>query len=252
MTQTVEMKQVFKQSEAYALEERLDYCQGCGHGTSLRLVSEVVEEMGLRENAMAVLGVGCYSTNSVLFNFDSYWVTHGRAPAHATAVKRLRPDNLVFTLQGDGDCSAIGTTEIVHAAARGERFTTIMLNNSNYGETGGQLAPTTVLGQKTKSTAKGRDAGIHGHPLRLPEMLATLDGVVFATRVALNSPTNIGRAKKAIRRAFEIQLEGIGFGFVEILTACPSGWRMTPGDAMDWMKDVQSKTFPLGEIKEPD
>lgn len=252
MTSIVEQKLVFKQPESYALEERLDYCQGCGHGTSLRLVSEVIDEMGLREEAMVVLGVGCYSTNSVLFNFDSYWVTHGRAPAHATAVKRLRPDNLVFTLQGDGDCSSIGTTEIIHAASRGERFTAIMLNNSNFGETGGQLAPTSVLGQKTKSTAKGRDAILHGHPMRLPEMLATLDGVVYAARAALNSPANIGRAKKAIRKAFEIQQQGIGFGFLEILTACPSGWRLTPVEAMDWMKDVQIKTFPIGEIKEPD
>ncbi|MGE0386655.1 MAG: thiamine pyrophosphate-dependent enzyme [Gammaproteobacteria bacterium] len=252
MTTSIPIKQVFKQPESYALEERLDYCQGCGHGIALRLVSEVIDEMGLRENAMAVLGVGCYSTNSVLFNFDTYWVTHGRAPAHATAVKRLRPEHLVFTLQGDGDCAAIGTTEIVHAAGRGERFTTIMLNNSNYGETGGQLAPTTVLGQKTKSTARGRDAELHGQPIRLPEMLATMDSVVYCARGALNSPMNIGKAKKAIRAAFEIQRQGTGFGFVELLTACPSGWRLTPAEAMEWMKNVQSRTFPLGVIKEPE
>lgn len=249
------MKPVFSQPISIGLAsqptERLDYCSGCGHGTALRLIAEVVDEMALRDKTVAVLGVGCSTTNSVIFDFDSYWMTHGRAPAGATAIKRLRPSMNVFTLQGDGDLAAIGTTEIVHAAARGERFTTFMLNNSNYGETGGQLAPTTVVDQKTMSSEQGRDVDIHGHPIRIVEMLSTLDGVKYAERVAINTPPHIAKARKAIERAFRVQQEGTGFSIVEILTACPSGWRMSPVDAMTWMDEVQTKTFPLGVVKEP-
>lgn len=248
------MKPVFRQPIGIGLAsqpgERLDYCSGCGHGTALRLIAEVIDEMGQRENTVAVLGVGCSSTNSVIFNFDSYWMTHGRAPAGATSIKRLRPSLNVFTLQGDGDLAAIGTTEIVHAAGRGEKFTTFMLNNANYGETGGQLAPTTLQGQRTMSSALGRDPEIHGFPIRMTEMLATLDGVVFAARAAINTPPNIAKTKKMIEHAFRVQQEGAGFSFVEILTACPSGWRMSPVESMTWMEEVQTKTFPLGVVKD--
>ncbi len=245
------MEQVFRQPTSAALETTYEFCAGCGHGTSLRLVSEVIDELGLREETIGVLGVGCYSTNPVLFDFDCQFALHGRAPAMATAVKRLLPDRLVFTLQGDGDLTAIGTTEIVHAATRGEHFTTIMLNNSGYGETGGQMAPTTVIGQRTPSTPRGRDAAMDGYPTRMTEMLALLDGATYVARVALNTPVNIARAKRAIRKAFDVQRAGKGFSLVEVLTACPSGWRLSTIEAMKWMEEVQMKTYPLGELKVP-
>jgi 2-oxoglutarate/2-oxoacid ferredoxin oxidoreductase subunit beta len=245
------MEQVFKQTASAALQHRYDYCAGCGHGTSIRLVSEVIDELGLREQTVGVLGVGCYSTNPVTFDFDCQLALHGRAPAMATAVKRLLPDRLVFTMQGDGDLAAIGTTEIVHAATRGERFTTLLLNNANFGETGGHMAPTTLIGQRTPSTPQGRDPDAHGYPTRIVEMLAMLDGVVYVARVALTKPTNVMRARAAIKRAFQIQLEGRGFSLVEVLTACPSGWRLTPVESLRWMDEVQTKTYPLGELKVP-
>ncbi len=245
------MTQVFQQARTAALEHRYDYCAGCGHGITIRLVAEVIDELGIGERTICVHGVGCYSTNPVTFNVDSQYALHGRAPAMATAVKRLLPDRLVFTFQGDGDLAAIGTTEIVHAAMRGERFTTLMLNNANFGETGGHMAPTTLVGQRTPSTPNGRDPAVHGHPTRITEMLALLDGVAYATRVAVNKPANIMRAKAAIRRAFDIQQAGLGFSIVEILTACPSGWRLTPVEALKWIDDVQSKTYPLGDLKAP-
>jgi 2-oxoglutarate ferredoxin oxidoreductase subunit beta len=245
------MTQVFAQTPSAALRHRYDYCAGCGHGTSIRLVSEVIDELGLRERTVGVLGVGCYSTNPVTFDFDCQLALHGRAPAMATAVKRLLPDRLVFTMQGDGDLAAIGTTEIIHAATRGERFTTLLLNNANFGETGGHMAPTTLIGQRTPSSPQGRDPEVHGYPTRLTEMLALLDGVGYIARVALTRPTFIMRAKAAIKRAFQVQMDGRGLSLVEILTACPSGWRLTPVEALRWMDEVQTKTYPLGELKVP-
>jgi 2-oxoglutarate/2-oxoacid ferredoxin oxidoreductase subunit beta len=245
------MEQVFRQPRSAALETTYEFCAGCGHGISLRLIAETIDELGLREDTIGVLGVGCYSTNSALFDFDCSFALHGRAPAMATAVKRLLPDRLVFTLQGDGDMTAIGTTEIVHAAMRGERFTAILLNNAGYGETGGQMAPTTLIGQRTPSTPHGRDVAVDGHPTRLTEMLAMLDGVGYATRVAVNKPANIARAKRAIRKAFDVQREGRGLSLVEVLTPCPSGWRMSPIDALRWIDDMQMKTYPIGDIKVP-
>lgn len=245
------MDQVFTQTTSAALQNRYDYCAGCGHGITIRLLAEVIDELGLREQTIGVLGVGCYSTNPVTFNFDCQFALHGRAPAMATAVKRLLPDRLVFTMQGDGDLAAIGTTEIVHAATRGERFTTFLLNNANFGETGGHMAPTTVIGQRTPSTPKGRDPDVDGYPTRITEMLALLDGAKYVARVALDKPAHIIRAKGAIKKAFQVQLSGQGFSMVEILTACPSGWRLTPVEALKWMGEVQAKTYPLGELKVP-
>lgn len=245
------MDQVFRQTTSAALQNRYDYCAGCGHGITVRLVAEVIDELGLREQTIGVLGVGCYSTNPVTFGFDCQFALHGRAPAMATAVKRLLPDRLVFTMQGDGDLAAIGTTEIVHAATRGERFTTLLLNNANYGETGGHMAPTTLIGQRTPSSPKGRDPEIHGYPTRITDMLALLDGATYVARVALTNPANIMRAKGAVRKAFQVQLAGHGFSMVEILTACPSGWRLTPIESLKWMDEVQTKTYPLGELKVP-
>jgi 2-oxoglutarate ferredoxin oxidoreductase subunit beta len=245
------MPQVFKQTTSAALTRRYDYCAGCGHGLSIRLVSEVIDELGLREQTIGVLGVGCYSTSPVTFDFDCQLALHGRAPAMATATKRLQPDRLVFTMQGDGDLAAIGTTEIIHAAQRGERFTTVLLNNANFGETGGHMAPTTVLGQRTPSSPAGRDAQQHGYPTRITEMLTLLDGVGYVARVAVDKPANIMRARGALKKAFQVQMGGRGLSFVEILTACPSGWRLSPVEALRWMADVQQKTYPLGELKTP-
>ena len=245
------MKQVFAQTRSAALRNRYDYCAGCGHGISIRLISEVIDELRLRERTVGVLGVGCYSTNPVTFDFDCQLALHGRAPAMATATKRLQPDRLVFTMQGDGDLAAIGTTEIIHAAQRGERFTTILLNNANFGETGGHMAPTTLLGQRTPSSPKGRDAEQHGYPTRMTEMLALLDGVSYVVRVAVDKPANIMRTRGALRKAFQIQMGGRGLTFVEILTACPSGWRLSPVESLEWMENVQQKTYPLGELKKP-
>lgn len=244
------MEQIFEQTASAALEHRYDYCAGCGHGITIRLIAEVLDELGLRERTVGVLGVGCYSTNPVTFNFDCQLALHGRAPAMATAVKRMLPDRLVFTLQGDGDLAAIGTTEIIHAATRGERFTTILLNNANFGETGGHLAPTTLIGQRTPSSRQGRSAEEHGYPTRITEMLALCDGASYVTRVAVSKPTYVMRTKAAIKKAFEVQLSGQGFSMVEVLTACPSGWRMTPVESHDWINDVQTKTYPLGVLKE--
>lgn len=243
------MDQIFAQPTSTALEHRYDYCAGCGHGITIRLIAEVIDELGLREATIGVLGVGCYSTSPVTFNFDCQLALHGRAPAMATAVKRLLPDRLVFTMQGDGDLAAIGTTEIVHAATRGERFTTLLLNNANFGETGGHLAPTTLLGQRTPSSPQGRDAEQHGYPTRITEMLSLLDGVTYVARVAVSKPTNVMRAKAAIKKAFQVQLSGQGFSLVEVLTACPSGWRLTPVESLQWIDEVQAETYPLGELK---
>lgn len=243
------MERVFKQTPSAALKTRYDYCAGCGHGTTVRLVGEVIDQLGLREQTIGILGVGCYSTSPVTFNFDCQLALHGRAPAMATAVKRLLPDRLVFTMQGDGDLAAIGTTEIVHAATRGERFATLLLNNANFGETGGHMAPTTLVGQRTPSSPQGRNPEVHGYPTRITEMLTLLEGVRYVARVALTNPANVMRAKGAIRKAFQLQLEGSGFSLVEILTACPSGWRLTPVESLRWMDEVQTKTYPLGELK---
>ncbi|MFQ6018924.1 MAG: thiamine pyrophosphate-dependent enzyme [Kiloniellaceae bacterium] len=243
------MERVFKQTPSAALKTRYDYCAGCGHGTSVRLVGEVIDQLGLREQTIGILGVGCYSTSPVTFNFDCQLALHGRAPAMATAVKRLLPARLVFTMQGDGDLAAIGTTEIVHAATRGERFTTLLLNNANFGETGGHMAPTTLVGQRTPSSPQGRNPEVHGYPTRITEMLTLLEGVRYVARVALTNPANVMRAKGAIRKAFQLQLEGSGFSLVEILTACPSGWRLTPVESLRWMDEVQTRTYPLGELK---
>jgi 2-oxoglutarate ferredoxin oxidoreductase subunit beta len=244
------VEQIFTQTESAALEHRYDFCAGCGHGITIRLVAEVLDELQLRERTVGVLGVGCYSTSPVTFDFDCQYALHGRAPAMATAVKRLLPDRLVFTFQGDGDMAAIGTTEVIHAATRGENFTSLLLNNANFGETGGHLAPTTVLGQRTPSSPQGRTAEEHGYPTRLTEMLALLEGARYIARVAVNKPTNVMRAKAAIKKAFRTQMAGQGFSMVEVLSACPSGWRLSPLEAHEWMDEVQTKTYPLGVLKE--
>jgi len=208
------------------------YCPGCGHGIVHRLIAEVLEELGLGARTILVGSVGCSVFAYDFLRLDAVESPHGRAAAVATGVKRVRPDKIVFTYQGDGDLAAIGTAEIVHAAARGERFTTIFVNNGIYGMTGGQMAPTTLAGQKTTSSPLGRDVSTVGYPLPVTEMLSLLPGVQYAARTSVSDPVHVGKTKAAIKRAFEIQVEAKGFSIVEVLSTCPVGWGMTPTDAM--------------------
>ena len=226
------------------------YCPGCTHGVIHRLVAEVVEEMGLQEKAVGVAPVGCAVFAYRYFNCDMFEAAHGRAPAVATGVKRARPDACVFTYQGDGDLASIGTAEIVHAAHRGEKITTIFVNNAIYGMTGGQMAPTTLVGQKTSTSPYGRDKDWCGAPIRMSEMLATIEGAAFIERVALNNNANIIKAKKAIRKAFECQMAGKGFSMVEVLSTCPTNWGMNPVEAMKWLEENMIPYYPLGNFRE--
>lgn len=225
------------------------YCPGCTHGVAHRLVAEVLDEMKLRERTIGVASVGCSVFAYNYFNIDFVQAPHGRAPAMATGVKRVFPDRIVMTYQGDGDMISIGTAEIVHAAARGENITVIFINNSNYGMTGGQMAPTTLPGQKTTSSPSGRDVETMGYPIRASEMLATLDGAGYVVRRSLHDPKNIRMAKKAIRMAFETQVRGLGFSMVELLSICPTNWGMTPTQALQWMEERMVPYYPLGDYK---
>ena len=228
------------------LSNPTSYCPGCGHGIVHRLVAEVLEEMDLGAKTILVGSVGCAVFAYDFLALDSVESPHGRAAAVATGVKRFRPDKVVFTYQGDGDLAAIGTAEIVHAAARGERFTVIFVNNGIYGMTGGQMAPTTLPGQKTTSSPRGRDVQTQGYPLPVTEMLSLLPGVQYAARVSVADAGLVGRAKQAIRRAFEIQLEDQGFSIVEVLSTCPVGWGMTPTESMERLRDTVMTAYPVG------
>ncbi len=232
-------------------DTEMHYCPGCGHGIVHRLIAEAIEELKLQEKAVGVAPVGCSVFAYKYFNIDMQEAAHGRAPAVATGIKRvLGPDSCVFTYQGDGDLASIGAAEIVHAAHRGEKITTIFINNAIYGMTGGQMAPTTLLGQRTTTSPFGRDQGHSGSPLRVAEMLATIDGAAYIERVALNSTANILRAKKAIRKAFETQMAGKGFAMVEVLSTCPTNWGKSPAESMDWLESAMIPYFPLGVMKE--
>ncbi len=228
------------------LTNTTSYCPGCGHGIVHRLLAEVLEELGVGGRTMLVGSVGCSVFAYDYLALDAVESPHGRAAAVATGVKRYRPDTVVFTYQGDGDLAAIGTAEIVHAAARGERFTTIFVNNGIYGMTGGQMAPTTLLGQKTTSSIGGRDPLTTGYPLPVTEMLSLLPGTAYAARVSVADPGQVGKAKAAIRRAFEVQLEAKGFSIVEVLSTCPVGWGMTPSEAMAHLATEVMDTYATG------
>jgi 2-oxoglutarate ferredoxin oxidoreductase subunit beta len=225
------------------------YCPGCGHGIAHRLITQVVDELGIREKVIAVAPVGCAVVAYDYWDFDCSEAAHGRALAVATAIKRVRPQNIVFTYQGDGDLAAIGTNETIHAANRGENLTVVFINNAIYGMTGGQMAPTTLLGQKTATTPKGREANLQGYPLRISEILAKLEAVKYVERVSLHSPVEIIKAKKALMQAFRNQLDNVGFSLVEILSPCPTYWGLSAKEALEWIKNVMSKEFPLGRIK---
>lgn len=244
------MKTVFTRPEALK-DMPMHYCPGCTHGIVHRLVAEVVDEMDIYERALGVAPVGCSVFIYNYMDFDMYQAAHGRAPAVATGIKRVLPDRLVFTYQGDGDAAAIGTGELVHSAARGEKITVIFINNAVYAMTGGQMAPTTLLGQKTTTTPYGRDAAANGLPVRVCEMLAPLDGSAYLARVAVNNPKNILAAKKAIRKAFDVQMDGAGFTLVEVLSSCPTNWGLSPLEALKWLEDNMIPYYPLGEYKTP-
>jgi len=232
-----------------SLISTVSYCPGCTHGIAHRLVAEVLDEMGIREMTIGVASVGCSVFAYNYFDTDFVQAPHGRAPAMATGIKRVYPDRFVFTYQGDGDLASIGTAEIVHAAARGENISVIFINNAIYGMTGGQMAPTTLPGQKTTSSQNGRDVEQQGYPVRAAEMLATLEGASYVVRRSLHDYKNIRKAKQAIRTAFEVQKHNMGFSLVELLSTCPTNWGMTPYDAMHWLEENMIAFYPLGDYK---
>lgn len=243
------MKTVFDRPEALC-DVPLHYCPGCTHGIVHRLVAEVIDELGIVGKTIGIAPVGCSVFAYNYWECDMIQAAHGRAPAVATGVKRTHPDNVVFTYQGDGDLAAIGTAETVHSATRGENITVIFINNCIYGMTGGQMAPTTLPGQVTTTSPYGRKRNIQGNPIRICEMLSTLDGVALASRVSVDSPKNVNQAKKMIKKAFQNQLDGKGFSIVEVLSTCPTNWGMTPTEALGWLRDNMIPYYPLGIYKD--
>ena len=241
--------QVFKRPETLS-DKLTHFCPGCTHGTAHRLTAEAIDHFGVREKTIGVACVGCAVFMYDYFNVDVIEAPHGRAPAVATGVKRAQPDKIVFTYQGDGDLAAIGTSETIHTANRGENITVIFVNNSVYGMTGGQMAPTTLLGQQTTTSPYGRDFRTDGYPIRMAEMLATLEGVAYSARVSLHNAKAVLKAKKAIRKAFEMQVNEMGFSIVEVLSACHTNWRVSPLEGLKKVEEEMIPYFPLGVFKE--
>ena len=230
----------------------MPYCPGCTHGVAHRLVGEVIDELGIFEKVIGIVSAGCSVRSWRLYRFDMVLSAHGRSPAVATGLKRALPDSLVFAYQGDGDSAAIGLAELMHAALRCEEITVFMINNAVYGATGGQAAPTTLIGQKTTSYPSGRDPSYTGYPINMAEVIASVSKNSYVARVALNSVRNILKAKNAVIRAFKTQEKGLGFSFVEMLSTCPIGWQMTPLDSLKWIEDKMIREYPLGEFKVPE
>jgi 2-oxoglutarate ferredoxin oxidoreductase subunit beta len=243
------MQTIFKKPHALT-DVPLHYCPGCTHGIVHRLVAEAIDELGIGGCTVGIAPVGCAVFAYNYFNVDMAQAAHGRAPAVATGIKRARPENIVFTYQGDGDLAAIGTAETVHAAARGENITVIFVNNAIYGMTGGQMAPTTLPGQVTQTTPYGRDVATAGYPVKISELLATVDGAAYVERVAVDSPKNVRAAKKAVIKAFQNQVEGKGFSLVEVVSTCPTNWGKDPVDALQWLRDNMLPYYPLGVTKD--
>src|SRR3989339_1927401 len=239
------MSTIFKRPNALH-DKPMHYCPGCTHGIVHRLIAEVLDELEIIVKTIGIAPVGCSYNNYDYFNFDVVQSPHGRAPAVATGVKRVHPDNVIFTYQGDGDLAAIGTAEIIHAAARGENITTVFVNNAVFGMTSGQMSSTSIIGQVTTTSPFGRKPEIHGHPLKVSEMRATIDGAVFVERVSMHDIKNIINAKKAIKKAFKVQLAKKGFSIVEVLSSCPTNWGMNPTDSLKWIKE---KMLPEYEVK---
>lgn len=243
------MAVVFQKPHAL-LDAPFHYCPGCTHGIIHRLVAEAIDDLGIEGKTVGVAPVGCAVMAYDYFACDMVEAAHGRAPAVATGLKRAQPDKIIFTYQGDGDLAAIGTAETVHSATRGENITVIFVNNAIYGMTGGQMAPTTLPGQVTQTTPYGRDVKTAGHPVRVCEMLSTLDGVAYAERVTVDNVKNVQTAKRAIRKAFENQINGLGFSIVEVVSTCPTNWGLSPADALDWLRDNMLPYYPLGVYKD--
>jgi 2-oxoglutarate ferredoxin oxidoreductase subunit beta len=245
------MKKVFSRPKSLK-NHPFHYCPGCGHSILHRLIGEVIDDMGLQEIAIGVPPAGCAVLAYDYFDIDMGEAPHGRGIAVATGLKRVLPDRMVFTYQGDGDIAAIGTAETIHAANRGENITAIFVNNAVYGMTGGQMAPTTLPGQETTTSPQGRQEALHGSPMPLSEMLALTEGSAYIVRTAVNSRASISKTKKAIAKAFQTQLDGLGFSLVEVLSPCPTNWKMSPIDACRWVDEAMVKWYPLGVIKDDD
>lgn len=242
------MKMIFGRPSGLT-EIKQRYCPGCGHGIVHRIIGELLVEMNIREKTIGIAPVGCSVFADEYFNCDMIQVPHGRAPAVATGIKRARPECFVFAYQGDGDLAAIGTAETVHSAARNENITIIFINNAIYGMTGGQLAPTTLPGMRTTTSVKGRDVVKQGYPLKVIELLNGLDGPYYLERVAVDTPKNIIKTKKAIKTAFQYQLDNKGFSLIEVLSMCPTGWGVTPVQAKKWIAEVMAKYYPIYELR---
>lgn len=238
------MAKTFQKTSMH-IDVPLHYCPGCTHGIVERLVAECIEELGIQDRTIAIPGVGCSGLSVAYYNVDAHNPSHGRALAVATGTKRALPDRIVFTYQGDGDLAGIGMCETVHAIARGEKLTTIFVNNMIYGMTGGQVSPTTLVGQKCTTAVNGRDPAVNGYPVHVSEMMSQLMGAYYVERVAVNNTKNILHAKKAIKKAFQNQMDGKGFNLIEVLATCPTNWHMTPCQAMDYI-DQTSQFYPLG------
>ena len=242
--------QVFKLPESLKDDVKFSFCPGCDHGVAVRLVAEVLDELGVRENTILTASIGCSVTLYDFLEVDSLEAPHGRALAEATGIKRARPDKFVFTYQGDGDFASIGLAESLRAALRGENISTICINNTTYGMTGGQLGPTTLLGQVTTTSPTGRNKDYYGYPIKIAEHVALCDGTAFSARVSLDTVANIRKAKQAIKKAFEAQIYGLGFGFVEILSTCPTNWKMSPEKSHERVKNEMMQVFKPGVYKD--
>ncbi|MFH0930341.1 MAG: thiamine pyrophosphate-dependent enzyme [Candidatus Zixiibacteriota bacterium] len=244
-------KKVFERTKGLT-EILMRYCPGCGHGVIHRLVAETIEELGIRKRTIGVAPVGCSVFADEYFNCDMIQPAHGRGPAVATGMKRVKPDCIVFSYQGDGDLASIGMAETIHSAARGERITIIFVNNAIYGMTGGQMAPTTLIGMKSTTSPFGRDPRVDGYPIKMCELLSSLDAPAYLARVSVHKPANVLKAKKAIKKAFQVQMEDLGFSLVEIISQCPTDWFMTPLQANDYVDKMMIPYYPLGEFKTPE
>ncbi len=244
------LDKVRARSEVLKPDREHHLCPGCGEGVALRVIANVLQELDLKEKSVLVKGVGCYTEASIMLDIDNIWALHGRAPSMATGIRRSRPEPLVFTIQGDGDLHGEGVLEVVQAAARSERITVICFNNALNAETGSQMTPATIPGMRTNTTLNGRNAAEHGYPLRMAELLASVEGSVFLARSAMHSPAEIQRATGYIRKAFEVQQRGLGFSYVELITMCPSGWHLSPVAALDFIAEKMTAVHKLGVIKD--
>lgn len=242
------MQKIFSRTKGLT-DVPFHYCPGCTHGIIHRLIGEVLEELEIIEETIGVAPVGCAGFCLDFFSCDFVGAAHGRAQAVATGIKRSLPDKMVFTIQGDGDAAAIGTSHVIHSAARGEKLTAIMVNNSIFGMTGGQMAPTTLDGQVTTTSPKGRDTQLTGTPLDMPQIVSTIKGAVYVASVSVDSPQNIKEAKRAIKKAFQVQKAGLGFAFVSILSTCPTNWGLSPVESLKWLKENMMPVYKMGELK---